>query len=161
MKIKLIEPGFEKFSGDFGPVPFHNGVSVRDVTAIEASRIANSIRAETVEGKPRNPSDSQLVLESRAMKFDPEMVHSEVAMIKEGKTNYSRDELERIADKQGIRGIRDIAEPLGLRSNAIEKLIEMILDLQSPGTKTVSNTAPKLNDIVSIELPHTSFGVNK
>ena len=46
-------------------------------------------------------------------------------------TNYTREELEKIADEKGIKGIREIADPLGLKSNSIVPLIDAILEKQA------------------------------
>lgn len=39
---------------------------------------------------------------------------------------YTREELEEIADKKGINGLRDIAAPLGIRDTSIRKLLDKI-----------------------------------
>jgi len=44
---------------------------------------------------------------------------------------YSREELEKIADDKGIKGIREISDPLGLKSTSIVPLIDMILEHQA------------------------------
>lgn len=46
-------------------------------------------------------------------------------------TNFTREELEKIADEKGIKGIREIADPLGLKSNSIVPLIDAILEKQA------------------------------
>lgn len=47
------------------------------------------------------------------------------------KTVYTREDLEKIADAQGIKGLREIADPLGLKSTSIVPLIDAILEAQS------------------------------
>ena len=47
--------------------------------------------------------------------------------VPDGPKVYSREELEAIADKDGIQGLRDIGNPLNVKATAIDKLIEMIL----------------------------------
>lgn len=46
-------------------------------------------------------------------------------------TTYTREELEKIADEKGIKGLREIADPLGLKSNSIVPLIDSILEKQA------------------------------
>ena len=41
--------------------------------------------------------------------------------------SLSREELEAVADDGGISGLRAIAEPLGVKSNSIDGLIDAIL----------------------------------
>jgi hypothetical protein len=50
MRIKLIEAGWDTYSDVLCAVPFVNGVSVRDVSRIEADRISSILRVETLEG---------------------------------------------------------------------------------------------------------------
>jgi hypothetical protein len=44
---------------------------------------------------------------------------------------YTQSELEEIADKRGIEGLRAIGTPLGVKSNSIAKLIEGIREAQA------------------------------
>lgn len=48
MKIKIVEPGNESFTGQLGNVQFADGVSVADVTHAEATAIAAIFRCEWV-----------------------------------------------------------------------------------------------------------------
>lgn len=43
---------------------------------------------------------------------------------------YTREELEAIGDKDGIKGLRAIGTPLGAKNTSIHKLIDEILDAQ-------------------------------
>lgn len=144
MKLKLIEPGFQGLTGYFGPVEFKDGVSIADVTAREASQIANLVRAEMIDGM--NPSISQAVLDSGTMSMDRNLVRNADT----GKVTtedqitgtpatlptrpHTRDELTAIADTQGIAGLRKIGEALGVKSQSIAGLIEAILTAQSGTT---------------------------
>ena len=46
---------------------------------------------------------------------------------------YSQEELEQIADKDGINGLRKIANPLGVKDNSIAGLIKEIVQGQGRG----------------------------
>jgi hypothetical protein len=45
---------------------------------------------------------------------------------------WTREELEVVADAKGIAGLREIADPLNVKSNAIPSLIDKIIQAQSP-----------------------------
>lgn len=45
-------------------------------------------------------------------------------------TVYERAELEKIADEKGIAGLREIADPMGVKDNSINGLIKEILQAQ-------------------------------
>jgi hypothetical protein len=45
---------------------------------------------------------------------------------------WTREELEVIADAKGIAGLREVADPLNVKSNAIPSLIDKIIQAQSP-----------------------------
>lgn len=134
MKIKLTEPGWETYTGDLGPIPFENGVSTREVNALEASRIANVVRVENV-ADGSNPSTSQLVLESQCIRMDGDMVRDVVSGVQSSGAEtankvYTNAELEEIADRDGINGLRKIGDTLGVKAQGIAKLIALILEAQ-------------------------------
>ena len=51
MKIKIVEPGNESFTGHLGNVQFFGGVSTHDVSEAAASGIAAIYRIERIEAK--------------------------------------------------------------------------------------------------------------
>lgn len=137
MKIRIIEPGMTNMTGDFGPVPFIDGISTRDVTSIEAARLAGLVAIETVEEAPRNPSAAQQVIDSRCIPMDEDMKTDRMKMIPDAKKVWTRGELEAIADKDGLNGLREIGQTLNVKANSIPKIIEAILKAQEPPVKIV------------------------
>lgn len=130
MKIKITEPGWAGFTGDFGMVDFVDGVSVDDVSRVEQSRLAGIIAIETVDGT--NPSASQALLDAHVK---PAAVQTlahivDTPAVVETKV-WTSDELAAVADKEGIKGIRAIAEPMGLKDNTIADLMAKILAHQA------------------------------
>lgn len=142
MKIKLVSPGWETFSGAFGNVQFLDGVSVDDVTKREADRLAALTRVVTLDGEAvglqerlihnsaarapvLEPLEVQTVAEKEAEKVEDAKVEAAPAV------SYSQEDLEKVADAKGIVGLRAIAEPLGVRGRSIVELIKEILVAQS------------------------------
>lgn len=142
MKIKITEAGWTNFTGDFGTVAFENGLSVEDVSPMEATMLAGLVQIECEDGS--NPSVSQRVLESIDMPMDGDMVYNassgtvtvgaEATPESTQKTLYSYEQLAKIADEGGINGLREIGETMGVKSNSIASLITAILDKQSGDT---------------------------
>lgn len=130
MKLRIIEAGWETFAGDFGGVPFEAGVSLRDVTELEAMRLSNAIRIETLEGK--NPSSSQQALESitTPMSVEVPITSAEVEAPKPAVAGYTRAQLEAIADAKGIEGLREIGRVVGVSSRSINGLMDLVINAQ-------------------------------
>lgn len=129
LKLKITERGWAGFTGDFGPVSFVDGVSVREVTEIEAFRLSNLIQIETLEGV--NPSSSQQNLDSQSLLMASGMDHKAIEeAVKRTVHVYSRTDLESIAEQDGIGGLRTIATPMGISGRSINALIDAILAYQ-------------------------------
>lgn len=181
MKLKLIAPGFENFTGPIGVTPFENGISVNDVPPVHARRIAGVMSAVCVE-TGESPSVSASILLNKdtaastdlngagidpvasfsASTFDPELTNQqggdegegEIINFGDGEPEevppapdvaptgqsdedgaaeavsglyWTETELGEIADKKGIKGLREIAEPAGIKGNSVSGLIDQIV----------------------------------
>lgn len=139
MKLRLTQAGFENYTGQMGVVMFKDGLSEGDVLPIDAIRISAAIGADWEDGSAANVGDMYLNnMDSPAFVGRPE---AEQAAEQEGEpvkapapsgTNYSKDDLAKIADADGIVGLRAIADPLGVKGTSIVGLIEAILKQQGP-----------------------------
>ena len=151
MKIKITEPGWASFSENFGGVDFVDGVSVDDVSPAEARYLSSLIRVETLEGK--NPSPAQVLIDNRHAGIGrppvtetpftpPAEPQKEPEDVADKDKVWTQAQLEAVADEKGIKGIRAIAEPLGLKDNSITDLIAKILSSQAqkPAAPTVTET---------------------
>lgn len=131
MKIKLTDAGWANLTGFFGAVEFIDGVSVNDVSHAEAARMASLVQLECVD-TGSNPSPAQQILDTwaspMALATTPTEPENAVAGTPTaGAKVWTHDELAAIADTKGIKGLREIAEPLGLRDNKTADLIVKIL----------------------------------
>ena len=138
MKLRIVEPGWINFSGDFGGVEFVDNVSVREVSEREAFSLSNLVRIETLEGS--NPSSSQqqldivhLAMDAETFAEGSESPQSFAPAASIQVQQYDRDALQAIADSKGIEGLRAIAGPLGLQGKSINGLISSILNAQGIG----------------------------
>jgi hypothetical protein len=141
MKLRLTQAGFENYTGQMGVVMFKDGLSEGDVLPIDAIRISAAIGADWEDGTPANVGDMYLNNMDAPAHVGGGVIHEsdEVEQVEESAatqvvagTIYSKDDLAKIADADGIAGLRAIAEPMGVKGTSIVGLIEAILKQQGP-----------------------------
>ncbi|KAA5604426.1 hypothetical protein F1188_16340 [Roseospira marina] len=140
MKVKIVEPGFESFTGHFGLVEFQNGVSLRDVEPYELDRLAANVRIENLKGQAAGVADRMVEAHNEVapvisplVRGLPEQVMAPVPKtVAEGLPPrvYSEKELGAIADEGGIKMLREIGEKWEVKGRGIAELIHDILDAE-------------------------------
>ena len=141
MKLRLTQAGFESYTGQMGVVMFKDGLSESDVLPIDAIRIAAAIGAEWEDGSAANVGDMYLNnMHTPAYVGMAEKPVEEVvveAKTEETKTEtpkpaatFTQEQLAQIADEKGITGLREVAEPLGVKGTSIVGLMEAIMKAQ-------------------------------
>ena len=129
--IKLNSHGFHEYTGLLGGLEFVDGVSVDSVSRRDADRLGAICEVIDLDtGKQANVS--QTIDEAlRGEKVEPEPEpEPEPEAAKEPVKVYTEAELSVIASEQGISGLREIAEPLGVKGTSIRALIPKILSAQ-------------------------------
>lgn len=158
MKIRLLGTGYDKFTGEFGTVWFEDGVSVTDVSDIQARRFAALLSIECVDdGKdPGDGAKFQRLLDVGAVTVNYETKAQRLARekaenggqekevkkqeAKEPVVVYTREQLEQLADSKGIKGLREVGDKVGVRGSDIKKLINAILAAQPGGAAAVETS---------------------
>jgi len=143
MKLRITQAGFNTYNGQMGVINFENGLSIADVLPVDAVRMAAVMLCEWENGG--SPSVAQAILdnaETSAPMFvsgaegqhDIEAAASAQAPSSEpavlsapAKSGYTVEELSAVADADGIKGLRLIADPLGVKSNSIAEMITAIM----------------------------------
>lgn len=166
MKIRLIETGYESLTGMFGEVEFVDGVSVHDVSPVQARFLASIVRIENIDGTdPGENARFQSAFNLEAQSFQlPTLAEleaagkpAEVGQAQEAQVQaqvaeqYTQESLEAIADKGGIAGLREVADPLGVKGTSIAKLIEGILAAQAPAAPAAATLPEGQPDVVTTE----------
>lgn len=142
MKVRIDEQGFDKYNGDIGGIEFVDGVSVHELSDREVMRLSASMRVVELEsGKQQGTSVT--LAESRDLEAEvveklpiaePEpVVEVQKPVVSEEVANlgkYTREGLEAIADKQGVAGLREIANNFEVKGRSIVELVDGILKAQ-------------------------------
>ncbi|HDY9206465.1 hypothetical protein HRF84_08655 [Klebsiella variicola] len=134
-KVKLLESTFKGYTGLLCGVQFENGVSVQELPFVDQQRICASMRAETIDG--RNVSAAGAYSERYDVTADTvkEYIAEPVAKMERGTVDpgvqiYTREELEAVADSEGIAGLRLIGGNMGVKAKGIVEMIDGILKAQ-------------------------------
>jgi len=148
MKIRLKQPGFETYTAQMGVHFFDNGLTLSNVKPSDAVRLAAQFLCEWEDGTPVSVAQSLLdhshmttetigrernadeALAEQASEAAARAHIEAVANAKRDAKIYTKAELEAIADKEGIKGLRTIATPLGIKGNAINEIVAEILAAQ-------------------------------
>lgn len=134
-KVKLLESTFKGYTGLLCGVQFENGVSVQELPFVDQQRICASMRAETIDG--RNVSAAGAYSERYDVTADTvkEYIAEPVTKMERGTVEpgvqiYMREELEAVADSEGIAGLRLIGGNMGVKAKGIVEMIDGILKAQ-------------------------------
>ncbi|MGZ8172588.1 MAG: hypothetical protein ACXWT0_01670 [Methylobacter sp.] len=135
--VRIIDQGWDSFTGDLGGIEFIDGVSVRALTDREISRLGAGMRVESVESGLQLGIGAQLaaavndpmVAESYGLGSE-EVLEDAVANVAPAQPGpaYTREQLEAIADTGGIVELRKVAETMGVKGKSIAQLIDGVLE---------------------------------
>lgn len=148
MRLKLTQQGFETYSGQMGVITFTDGLSDNHVRPQDAIRMAATMLCEWEDGTPANVAQSILdnAHTAATINVENELTADQAIADQQREANgagksdlpmtaapslggitYTQEELEAVADKDGIKGLRAIASPLGVKGNSINELIRGIV----------------------------------
>ncbi|HAU5689455.1 TPA: hypothetical protein JD334_24895, partial [Citrobacter freundii] len=121
-KIRLLEPQFLGYTGILCGIQFVDGISVAELPFIDQQRICASMRATTVEGKNVSPSAAYSSRNDLTADDIVETAAPDIVPMKRGTAEveakpvqrFTREELESIADCEGIAGLRQIGNQIGV-----------------------------------------------
>ena len=149
-RVRIMQKGWETFTGNFGGVDFIDGVTTDLISEAFADRVCTQIRAVDADtgasiGPQQRMIDAKTVKMPVAERLKPapttkeEQLEADAAAVeqaaetqtKQERVVYTYDQLAKIVDRKGIQGLRDIAAPYGVRARAIPDLITNILNAQA------------------------------
>lgn len=133
--IKLVEKGYEHFTGDIGGILFVDGVSEESLSNIEVNRIGAAMRIESIEGNQLGITAQLAEMgsvgitdESDKRPMQEPTREAKVHVLDEEGKPYTKESLEQIADRKGIAGLREVAEKFGVKGVSIAGIISQILE---------------------------------
>lgn len=146
-KLKLVQAGYKNYTGPIGAYEFVDGVSVDFLPQVERDRLAVAFEFVEVDTEGvENPagiahrlvSQGDTVAEILPV-LDTQTEEEKLQELKDAADNvsranitiYEKDDLQRIADKGGIKALREIAVLWNVKHRSIPVLIGMILDAQA------------------------------
>lgn len=157
MQVRLTDPGFAGFTGFMGTVKFVDGVS-EHISAAEAERLGCIVAIEDLEG--HNPSATQRMVDTHKHNLEElvsrgqgvsgasnhevrkqkpaktaEQPIDEVAIVVDDSPagldfSFTREDLEALADKEGISGLRNFAGSYSVKGRAIIEIIDELMALK-------------------------------
>ncbi|MTH61197.1 hypothetical protein [Paracoccus litorisediminis] len=143
--LKLVQQGYENYTGPIGAYEFVEGVSIEAIPLIARDRLSVAFQMVEVEEDgsetPAGPAHrlhslrdvtAEVAVAMSRQSEDEKSAENAQAMIGGERVRVlrSRTNLEAVADKMGISGVRLAADPWNVRSKAIPVLIDMILGAQ-------------------------------
>jgi len=128
-RLIIKQPGMETYTGFMSDVEFIDGISIEDVTKLQAQRIAGAIAVEMEDGA--DPSAASELLRLKADQAQPEFKEPEAVAPVKPNYDFTEESLMAIADKDGIIGLREFAKSYGIKSNSIMGLIDALLALKA------------------------------
>ncbi|RWB95539.1 MAG: hypothetical protein EOQ56_27705 [Mesorhizobium sp.] len=145
--LKIVAKGWEGYTSYIGGVPFKDGVSEHPVPRYIADRISSGIAmVEINEDGSETPAGvaHRLVAETRerapvvealARATDKELEdEAKLDALRAQKAPverfYTREELEKVVEETGLKGLREISDRWDVKHRAVNPLIEMVLKAQ-------------------------------
>lgn len=159
MQIRLTDPGFAGYNGYFGNIKFEDGVS-EQISSVEAERLGCIVACETLEGE--NPSATQRMVDVRNKDLEEfagtahevsnlsaqaaeqfgDQVGDQVQFVNSSAAkpsfDFTREDLEALADAEGIAGLRNIGSQHGVKGRSIAEIIEELLALKEAAEAAAS-----------------------
>lgn len=148
-RLKIVEPAFLGYSGPLGEEMFENGVSVHPVSYLVAQRLGSVMQLVDAADETTFVSPIEEMRRLRSVPANNVQVLAVGSgVLVEGElvpasSRYTRADLEEIADKRGLTGLREIANPMGVGARAINDLIERILETQASVDAPTASPPPE------------------
>lgn len=138
-RLRIAERGWNNYTGHFGGVEFKDSLSVHPVDPVTATRLGSLIQLVKVDtdeqagqsAELHRHADVRAEVVAELPRVDGQDIKPKAEPEPE-QPKYTREYLEKVADERGIAGLREIADPKGIKGRGIVELIEEILEHQKP-----------------------------
>lgn len=144
-RLRIVQKGYEKYSGPIGAYEFKDGVSVEALPRMNRDRLAVAFQfVEINEDGSEQPSgvthrlveerDLRKPVEAKLIRqTEEERAAEQVALVEKKRpvrVIYTDEQVHEIMSSKGIAGLREIAQPWGVKHRSAKVLMQMILDEQ-------------------------------
>lgn len=140
--VKIIAKGFERYNGVIEGIEFVNGHSTEPLSQAAAERVGAFMKivdADTDEplglGYRMAKARHQSITPKEALpKIERTPTGKEKKSVKKEKRvhyEFTREQLETVADKEGITGLRKVAEQYDVRGRSIAEIVDALMALQA------------------------------
>jgi hypothetical protein len=149
---RLASEGFKDYTGVFGGVQFENGATNDVLTLRQVNNIGGIVVLEKVLSNgdffqvgPHSTDpisidyirhlteETNIAYEATLAVNKDAYVSVEPASLVEApivsNAKYTREELELIADKSGISGLREISDPYSIKARSVAEIINALLEI--------------------------------
>lgn len=175
--LKIVSKGFETYNGPLNIITFKNGISTEPVQPQVAARISACMTvvvcdAEGNEGEARQfvgvqhslindtlmraPISAELKRQTEADRIMEAKLDAARTLEAPTEALYTQEELETLADKSGIKGLREVGDAWSVSARSIPDLIAKILAAQADFTakrnlltETASDTVLKATKLAT------------
>lgn len=141
-RVKIIAKGFETYNGVLEGVQFENGLSTEIMSERAAERIGAFMRCVDADTEEDLGAGARLVRQ-RTQGQAPRPPLQRVERTPTGKEkkpianrrvvsyDFTKADLEAVADKDGIQGLRKVAEQYDVRGRSIREIIDAMMALKA------------------------------
>ncbi len=159
--LRLVQAGYENYSGPIGMYEFRDGVSVEPLNRAERDRLSTAfefVEFDEIGGEETPAGIAHRLVSKNGHAFteavtadrqtDEEKLAENILAAmnyEKPRTIHSRADLEKIAYQRGIAGLREVATVWGVKHRQIGELIELILVAQ---TEWVENRTARIAQII-------------
>lgn len=149
---RLASEGFKDYTGIFGGVQFENGVTNDALTLRQVNNIGGILVLEKVLSNgdffqvgPHSTDPVSIdyirhLAEETSIAYEATLVVNKDAYVSVdpitlvetpvvSNAKYTREELELIADKTGISGLREISDSYGIKARSVAEIINALLEI--------------------------------
>lgn len=148
--IKITETAFDTYTGEMCDIDFVDGLSTRPLTENEVGKISSVLRVELIPSDivtsddpvtsdtsdtlgevGDTTTDGEITTETTDGETTTETTDEDIKKVADNSVfKYTRQELEALADAQGISGLREVANQYGIKGKTINDIMEKLLQVQ-------------------------------
>jgi len=163
--VKIVQPGFETYNGIMEGVRFENGVSVESMSQFSAERIGAFMKVVNADDGGEPLGMGYRMANAKTTGVAPREPLQFIARTKTGKTkeavkksklisyDFTKAQLEGVADKEGILGLRKVADQYDVRGRSISEIIESLLAIKANQEAKDAAAAPAKKETSLLKNP--------